>query len=182
MSQTAFDVPWDPWPDGWRLGTATTWAAFEADGLHLPSRSGLPEHSPWSDLLGVDVRIGRYSRGRDLWEVVSPTPTPNLPISHTLELRVQLSRRDLSVELPMTGPCSWQVAFVLQDVLAALRRQRLHLLGRPGLVDGVVRDVAGRVRPWSRLLIDVDLFGLDRHIGGHGACGDVIENAIGRHA
>lgn len=182
MSDAVLEIPWEPWPHGWRLGTSDNWAAFDTEGIHVLASPGGTQDIRWRDVLGLTISIGRHSKARDLWEIVTPRPTSGLAFSGTIELGLQLSRRDLDLTLPMTGPCSWQVAFVLQDLLGTLKGERLHLTGRPGLVDGVVNEVAGRVRPWSRLLIDADLLGLDRFVGGHGAYHRAIETAVARHS
>jgi hypothetical protein len=42
------------------------------------------------------------------------------------------------------------------------------MLARPGLLDRLVSDVIARMPRRVRLLIYVDLFGLDHFVGGHG--------------
>jgi hypothetical protein len=172
-------VPWDPWPGGWRLGQPGNCLAFDTAGLHVRSRGG-EQDVPWADVLGLTISFGRHSAGRDLWEVISPQPTPNLALSGTVAVDVQLRRRDLDVAVPMTRACSWRVAFVVEEVLQTLKTERLRKIGQPGLVDGVVREVVPQVRLHTRLLMNTDLLGLDRLLGGHGAHRGAIEEAVSR--
>jgi hypothetical protein len=61
--------------------------------------------------------------------------------------------------------------FLLDDLLLLLDRGRdFAALARPGLLDRLVSDVMPRLPRRARLLMYVDLFGLDRFVGGHGVC------------
>jgi len=59
----------------------------------------------------------------------------------------------------------------LDDLLLLLDREKnFAALARPGLLDRLVRDVMPRLPRRARLLMYLDLFGLDRFVGGHGVC------------
>jgi hypothetical protein len=174
-------VPWDPWPEGWRLGQPGNCLAFDTTGLHVRSQDGTQD-VPWADVMGLTISFGRHSAGRDLWEVISPKPTPDLALSGTVAVDVQLRLRDLNLAVPMTRACSWRVAFVVEEVLQTLKAERLRLIGQPGLVDGAVREVVPQIRPHTRLVMNTDLLGLDRLLGGHGAYRGAIEEAVARHS
>ena len=181
MNHQTLRVPWEPCSEGWRLGQSPNWVAFDASGLHVEGQSGGTQDVPWRDVRSLTLSFGRHSSARDLWELISPAPTPDLAFSGTVAVKAELPRRDLDLTVPMTGPCSWQVAFVVEDLIQTLERERLHLIGQPGLVDSVVNEVAPELKPRARLLVNADLLGVDRLIGGHGAYRDAIEAVVARY-
>lgn len=169
MGGEGLHVPWEPWPCGWRLGTADEAVGFDSEGMRVVATQEVASRTiGWKDLSAVSVSIGWHSRARDAFEVISPKPTPGLAHSGRIEVVANTPSGDLVLDVPMTGPCSWQVQFVLDDLLRLLAR-RLSLLGVPGLVDSAVAQVAAQVKARSRVLMNTDLLGLDRFVGGHGA-------------
>jgi hypothetical protein len=61
--------------------------------------------------------------------------------------------------------------FLLGDLLRLLDGGRnFAALARPGLLDQLVSDVMPRLPRRARVLMYVDLLGLDRFVGGHGVC------------
>lgn len=125
----------------------------------------------WDEILSVSVRLPYASRwsSRVLegFNVISPKYGEHSPQRPTIS--VSTKTQDHRIELEGGDRYSWRLAFLLDDFLRFLsQRRRISALANPAVME-CLHALVGEVPSVARALLYVDLFGLERFLGGRGA-------------
>ena len=144
---------------------------FARNGIELV-KLGLPELFRWETVRDLTIRVPYSSQfawqAQDAFNLVSPIYGMHSPWN--VELSFTSGYRTIETNLGRPTRYPWQLQFLLEDLLHLLDRKRDYSpLARPAVLEGLRTEVQPKVRQQARLLMYVDLLGLDRHLGGHGA-------------
>lgn len=157
----------------WLTQDPGNWVRFDVEGLAQVLGDSETERFGWSDVRDLKIRVP-YSTTLQ-WRTIAGfnlvSPTYGQHSSCDVEIFFRSGYREVAWNLGRAGRYPWQLDFLLDDLLRLLERSHsFAALARPGLLDRLVSDVMPRLPRRARLLMYIDLFGLDRFVGGHGAC------------
>ena len=145
-----------------------TWVRFDAKGLAHTRDNREDELFAWSDVRDLEIRVP-YStmsqwRAIDGFNLVSPKYGQHS--TWYVGIFFRSGYREVAWNLGRSGRYPWQLDFLLDDLLQLLDHGRnFAALARPGLLDRLVSDVMPTLPRRARLLMYVDLLGLDRFVG-----------------
>jgi hypothetical protein len=166
-------VPWRQVADGvvFAGDDGITALKFTRSGVLLVLNQST-ERVPWGEVLRLQIRIPYTStaiyRLLDWLNIIAPVYAQHS--SWGVEITAMLRRRDAEWDLGRPGRYSWRLQLVLDDLFDLVSEQKtFEVLADPRLWDWVRTHLVGSVPVWARALLYVELFGLQRYIGGHGA-------------
>lgn len=157
----------------WLSRDPDTWVRFDAEGIAHVRDNKEDERFAWKNVLDLKIQVPYSTMSQ--WRAIAGfnlvSPVYGEHSARDVEIFFRSGYREVTWNLGRTGRYPWQLDFLLDDLLRLLDRGRnFAALARPGLLDRLVRDVMPKLPRRARLLMYVDLLGLDRFVGGHGVC------------
>lgn len=172
-TSVTFPVPWARSEDGvvFAGDGGISAVEFTRSGVLLVL-NGSTETVPWAEFLRLQIRIPYTSAAiyhvLDALNIISPVHSQRS--SWGVEVTATLTQRDAQWDLGRPGRYPWRLQLVLDDLLDVVtERNQFEVLADHGLWEWVRTELVGSVPVWARTLMYVDLFGLQRYLGGHGA-------------
>jgi len=170
----------------WPSADESISVTFDSAGMCRVRRSDereRVERVQWSSVLDLTLRVPYASttsvRSIEVWNMISPKYGEHS--SDGVEISFRSGYREILWDLGRTVQCSWRLEFLLTDLLYFLNDQRLiHVLGEPGFLDDFAK-LLPMVPRRARSMMYIDLFGLDRFVGGHGSLDSEIRTLTARY-
>jgi hypothetical protein len=179
MAARRREPPWRADGEGvtWEVAQPGRLLRFDEDGVHWRC-AGAPLDARWSDVLDVSITLPTSTSAA--WRAVDLLnwfwPVRQAP--RTIEVTLSLKRIDHHLDLGRPRQYPWQLQVVLNDLADVLRKRGdFSPLCRPDVLAEVER-LSHRVPGVARLLLNADLFTLERLVGGRGAYRSTLARVV----
>ena len=156
----------------WFGADCQTEVRFDPDGISRIQRGEELDRFPWAQVADLEIKVPYAPPW--LWRlgVVGNLISPKSfeYSSDTVSIAFGSRFQSICWDLGPHERYSWRLQFVLDDLVSVLTKAgSLAALGHPEVLNGAVDRVMPRIKHHARALLYVDLLGLDRFVGGHGA-------------